>query len=233
MSIKKTEIIIRKHENLVMAKHKLSRNAQKAYSLMLSTIKSTDADFKDHWLNYYDFATSVGSGNKDARRDLEKICKELNSVTLKIPQEDNSILFTSLVSSAMYYPDTGALRFRIDPALAPYLLSLKDRYLKYDIQNILRLKSKYSIKLYEVLKHYINKKKSKKITLDFTLEEFRKLLDIPKSYKYSDINNRILKESVEDFKKTDLSFSYIPIKRGRSVHSIEIEVFENKIDLPY
>jgi plasmid replication initiation protein len=81
------------------------------------------------------------------------------------------------------------LRFHSD--LKPFLLELKQRYLVYDIRNILSLTSIYSVRLFELLKQYqkIGKRR-------FELDELKSLLSIePNEYAlYGHFKERVIKK---------------------------------------
>lgn len=64
-------------------------------------------------------------------------------------------LKTAIVSSFKYNVDgRGVLEATFNPMLKPYLLSLKNKFLLYDIKNILKINSAHSIRIYEFLKSY-------------------------------------------------------------------------------
>ncbi|WP_323591460.1 replication initiation protein, partial [Aliarcobacter butzleri] len=70
------------------------------------------------------------------------------------------------------------------------LLELKDNFTRYNISNILKLRSAYSIQVFELLTQY------KTIgNRTITIDEFRKLLKIPNTYTNKDI--RVMIESVQ------------------------------------
>ena len=88
--------------------------------------------------------------------------------------------------------------------------------------NILKLRSSYSIQIFELLSQY------KTIgTRSITIDEFRKLLKIPNSYTNKDI--RVMIEGVQkDLKKnTTLSFEFSFKKLGKSFNSIDFQIFDN------
>ena len=115
---------------------------------------------------------------------------------------------------------------KFDSNLKPYMLGLKEFYTSYRLDNILSLKSKYSIRLYEILKSNLYKKN---VTVE--LEELKKMLSInEKSYAvYQNVKNKvIIKAQKELADKTDISFDFDEIKTGRKVTSIKFHITSNK-----
>ncbi|MDQ7084646.1 MAG: replication initiation protein [Sulfurovum sp.] len=133
---------------------------------------------------------------------------------------------------AKYHKGDNYVVLKIAPELKPYLLALSNNFLKYNIVNILPLKSAYVIRLYELCKDYYAEgtryKPKTSVLFDMKIDRLRELFNIPDSYKYNDIRRHIIDKSVKQFKeKTDIQISYTEIKLGRKVHSLHITVKEN------
>ena len=174
--------------------------------------------------------------------------KELLEKPLYIPkgEDGNSFLMANWVADFEYKEGEGVVEFYISPKLRPYLLMAKEKFLKYRLENILPLRSGYSIRLYEILKdwfelHQRYKSRAEKI---IALEEFKRILEIPNSYQYgnsSGIKRRILQKAKEELEKnTDICFDFEEIKTGRKVTHIKFIIFKNakniqrvKIPIPF
>lgn len=81
----------------------------------------------------------------------------------------------------------------------------------------------YSIRLYELL---LQNLVIGSRTIE--LEELRALLNIPKSYKNNDITTLVKDIQQELKEKTDISFTFKPIKRVREFVSIEFKIKQVK-----
>ena len=111
-------------------------------------------------------------------------------------------------------------------ALKPFLIELKQRYLVYDIRNILSLTSIYSIRLFELLKQYqkIGKRR-------FQIDELKSLLSIePNEYTlYGHFKDRIIKKTQKDLlEHTDIYFEFVEEAQKKKVFAITFHIFENK-----
>jgi ribosomal protein L17 len=133
------------------------------------------------------------------------------------------------LSSAEYYEGKGLVELEFSPKMKPYLLQLRDAFIKYQLKNVLPLRSTYSIRIYELLKQYENIGKR-----TFTLIEFRKILDVSpeKLTRFHDFKKRILLKAQEDLKNhTDISFTFNVIKAARNVSSIEFIIKSKKLTI--
>ncbi|MFX3729369.1 replication initiation protein, partial [Streptococcus suis] len=90
-------------------------------------------------------------------------------------QERESIVRTGWVSSAEYFKN-GKVLLSFDKKLTPYLLDLSKNYTQYLLIDTVKLKSKYSILLYKLMRE-ADKDKGKSIAiLQGTPEEFKEWL---------------------------------------------------------
>lgn len=84
------------------------------------------------------------------------------------------------------------------------------------------LRSKYSIRLYEMVERRIGMVKQYE---EFTVEEFRALLGVPegKLDRYADFNKHCLKPALEEVNHlTDFEVSVLAIKKGRTVEKLAL-----------
>jgi plasmid replication initiation protein len=113
-------------------------------------------------------------------------------------------------------------------------LKIQNKFLEYNIINILPLKSSYVIRLYELFKskwseyrHY--NKNAKNFKFELKIDWLREHLEIPTSYQYSShIKKLIINKAQKEFKqKTDIRFEYKEQKIGRRVDRLIITIKEN------
>jgi hypothetical protein len=155
-----------------------------------------------------------------------------NPLTIPLGDEKNSILKANWVSGAIY--NEGEVRFMIYPKLRPFLLEVKEKYLKYKLENILSLKSGYVIRLYEILKDWLelNARYGNKAEKIISLKELREIMEIPRSYVYGMLKKRILEKAKKELSEnTDIIFDYEEIKSGRKVTHLKFFIRPNPAKL--
>lgn len=107
-----------------------------------------------------------------------------------------------------------------DPFLHPYLLDLRENYTSYELENILAMQSKYSIRLYEFLKSYsyIGAK-------DISLEDLRELLQVEGYPVYNNFKVRVLDVAVGEINEyTDLYITYDVGRENRKISRIHFNI---------
>ena len=124
-----------------------------------------------------------------------------------------------------YHEGGKFIEVQFHPDLKPYLLALKEKFTDIPLKIVLRLRSKYAIRLYELLRRY----KDTGFRID-TIEELREKLGVEKGEypRFFDFEKRVLIPAVKEInKETDLLVSYKKIKKGRKIVQIEFTINHN------
>lgn len=130
--------------------------------------------------------------NKKFVKDLEKTYKKLINLDFRIETEDKIIGFV-LFSKYEIDLKKQTVTIGVNPEFKFILNNFSKLYTRFELQEFINLKSKYSKECYRRLKQF----KSNGIwTVE--IEEFRRILDIPENYEMSDINKRVLKPIIEE-----------------------------------
>ncbi|MEO1923354.1 MAG: replication initiation protein [Nautiliaceae bacterium] len=222
---------VTKSEKLLKARYELSEVAIKLIAIFYSNIKRSDEIGKDYEIRVADIAKLLNKNYGELYNEIKEAVEELMSNPVFIPDDDNPKNYTAFnwIADARY--KDGIIAFTISKRLKPYVLGLQEKFLKYRLENILPLRSKYVIKLYEILKDIYNKKdrygnKAEKI---LKISEFREILEIPKSYQYSShIKKLILEKAKRDFiENTDILFEFEELKTGRKITHLKFIIKPN------
>lgn len=225
-----TQII--KSNQIIEARYKLSLLEQKLILIMASLINRRDDDFKFYKISFNDLVKALGI-EKDKKRGYHNKVKEiianLNSKPIFIQKGERWISF-SWIASAEYIPEEAMIEFEFSQKLKPYLLQLKRAFTTYKLKNVIRLKSSYSIRIYELLKQY-EKIGSRTIPLD----ELKKKLGVEQKYKkYNDFKRFVLTVAKSELpKKSDIDFDYREIRHGKQIAEIEFYNIRHNVPVDY
>ncbi|NFV14559.1 replication initiation protein [Clostridium sporogenes] len=217
--------IVTKSNTLINSSYDLSLEEQRIILTIASMVQPDDEEFKPYKFRISDFMRLLNVKSKTKYSEIPKITKELMQKVFEIKQNER-ILQIAWLSSAEYIPKTGIIELEFSPKLKPFMLGLKEFYTSYKLGNVLELKSKYSIRVYELLKSNEFKK-----TFEINVEDLRDMLKAKtKSYKiYQNFKNRIIIKAQQELEeKTDISFEFEEIKTGRKVTSLKFYIKSNK-----
>lgn len=240
--------LIRKSNDLVEARYKFDIWETRVFTKMLTMVRRDDEDFQNYRIYLKDIVKDFQlESNNDAYDRLRAGGMKLMSKVVKVVRNtDEGLMELStpivvgvdkLLEPNKTVEDAKFIDISFHPKMKPFLLSLQSHFTTYDVSNILKLPSSYSIRIYELLKQYqkIGKRK-------FLLQELKELIGVieeiettgKKKYKdnyplYGNFKQRVLLKAQKDLKKyTDISFEFEPIKRGRAVYELLFYIYANQ-----
>ena len=214
--------LVVKSNKLIEARYTLSLNEQKIILYAVSKLDTTKDKFNILELETSEFINLLNT-SQFRYTEIREIVVGLMSKQVRI-ETDKRDLVANWVSSIDYIKDAGLIELEFSEKLIPYLLQLKERFTRYELKNILYLKNKHSIRIYELLKQYqaIGHR-------TFTIDELKEILMLEDNYKqFRDFNKSVLKLTMDEINEfTDLNIDIKYIKQGRKVVSIKY-IIESK-----
>lgn len=222
----KNYLVTKSNYFIMNCSYDLSLEEQKLILTLASMVQPEDEQFKPYNFRIADFIELLGIETQTKYTTIPKITKELMKKVFEI-EEDDEIIQTAWLSSVTYKKGSGTVQLEFSPKLKPYMLQLKEKFTQYQIANILSMKSKYSPRIYEILKCNEFKKQG---YIEIEIEELRKLLKADNIYPlYADFKRKIILKTQKELKKiSDISFEFEEIKTGRKVTSIKFYIKPNK-----
>ncbi len=209
-----SNVVVKDNDLIQKAKNDLTLNEQKLINFMISLIKPGDKDFQTYKIKMLDFAKLTGIDKRHIYREFKKIIESIESKAFWFENEQ-VIARMHWVIKPKYIKEAGVIELKLDPDIKRYLIGLQGDFTKYELYNILSLKSKYSVSLYELFKSY-----SFKSTFTIKTEELKENIgaDIP-SYKYFGMfREKVLERSINDINEyTDLDISYQCLDQKKEV----------------
>ena len=216
--------LVSKSNELINTRYNLNLQEQKLILTLASMVQPDDSDFKSYNFKVKEFMDLLEIKDKSTYKNLDKVIKSLMEKTFVIKKESGEYVRLAWLSSAKYFKGNVTLEFSAN--LKPYLLMLKENYTSYKLENILKLKSCYSVRLFEILKSNLYKN-----ILIIDIENLKYLLQADKkTYNlYGKFKEKILlKAQIELKEKTDIYFEFEEIKTGRKVTSLKFIIKSNK-----
>lgn len=223
--IMKNRNIIKQDYQLVNAKYKLNTSEIKFILTVLAQIDTDDKRFSTYEIKVSELESKLQSEQNETR--LKQFAKKLMSKPLEVPTKDGWIVF-NWFSKIQYIRGQAKFIVRIDDDLRPYLLELKERFVKYNLGYILPLTSNYSIRLYQLLKEY--EKLSRRT---FAVSELQDILQVPRSLLvYADFKRKVLQVAEKELiEYCDIFFEFEEIKVGKKVNEILFRIKPNYSNL--
>lgn len=226
---KKIVRIIRKSNQLVEGKYNFTIWETRVFTKMLTLISKDDADFHEYRIFLKDVVQDFELKDKNAyswiKKGAEGLAKREIRVIRQTPEGEKEFLTHIAVGVESFVNDGNYVDLSFHPKMKPFLLQLQSQFLMYDVENIIKLQSFYSIRIYELLKQYerIGKR-------SISVQELKEMLAIEDKYShYGHFKKRIIQQAQDDLEKsTDISFTFAEVKHGRQVVSITFFIKSKK-----
>ncbi len=196
--------VVKSNDLIQKSRFSLSLQAQRCLLFAISRIKFSDMPSTEYTFSIKDICEACGIDMKTHGDYYSLMKKELKAL------RDNSIWITngqgreetvSWFSKVIINKGTGTVSVKFDETMKDYLFYLQSRYTQYKLSTPLAFKSKYSIRLYELLLSYIKKSdldnENDKI-LTFTPDELKERLDAQKYSKFYDLRRFVIEKSIEE-----------------------------------
>lgn len=197
----------------------LSLLEQKVLLYCLSKINPKEKEFEPIIMNIKSFCEIMGIDTSVSKNYYKIIKDTVTSLSMRVMwlQYNTHETLVRWISYADIERKDGLITIEIDKHMRPYLLQLNRNYTKYPLYNITRMKSKYGIMLYEILKSYINMS----ICLIFDIEDLKIRLDSINYKNLKDFKARVISPALKDINTySDIKASVDYIKRGNKVTHI-------------
>jgi plasmid replication initiation protein len=219
--VRNEKLVVVKHNDLIDAAQRLTTFESRIILTCIAMIDSKvvlDSSRKFE-LSAEDISDVVGLNKKQAYEQLKEAVYRLYQREVILQRPSKRVVETHIrwVSQVSYIPDEGKIELYFTPGIAKLLGSIDSNFTQYKLDNVLRLKNSYSFRIYELLC------KNREGVVTFTVEEFKRLLDVEDCYdRWNNFKARVLDASVSDLNtKTNMTLSYELVKRGRGIQAIK------------
>lgn len=197
--------------------------------IVLLSISMLDKNYKESLRIPVRLIFDYAGITKENHSIIKAALKSIASKPIEIQKrETNEVLICNFFSMAKYQIGKGYIELSFHKDLIPYLIEIKQNFTILSLNKLFRLKSKYSIRIYQLLKRF----EDTGFRVDDVSELKRKLgLKENELKKFSDFERKVIETAVNEINlKTDISVSYSKIKEGRVVKRIVFNIQTSKID---
>ncbi len=219
--------VVKANALIQRSRFSLSLQQQKIVLYLISKIQPADDKFIEYEFSIPDFCQICGIDYKSGKNysDLKAQIKEIADksvwITLKDEEGKEKETLVRWIERPYICKSEGIIRIKLDEYMKPFLLHLKEHYTQYQLIYTLKMKSKYSVRLYElILSFFYNKIGTH--TRYFTVDELRKLLDAENHTRFCNLHSKVIKPAVAEINQyIDLNLTYTQIQKGKKTEGIE------------
>ncbi len=227
--------LVVKRNDFIDLRTVFSVREHKLINLLISKVNREHTSFDVIELSLKDIVqiinvTAKAQDTFELSKSNGRIMSELKEIISDIRKKDIWLVKNDYTYQSLSFFDTVELdtknnlaKFLLHNNLKPYLLQQDREFTQYKLKNVIALKSKYSIILYELMKRKLVMGKDV-----IQLDKLRYILGVDekiglrvKLKNFSDFERIVLKRAQKELKqKTDIKFTYKTQKLGRRVECI-------------
>lgn len=203
----------------------LSLQEQKIIAYIVSQVEPEDQDFTPYVFDMKNFCEICGITPRGAYKNLKETIKALadKSFWFKDEEKGEEVLLR-WIGSAKLSKEKGKIIVTISPDMKPFLLALKGMFTTYSYFNIANFSSRYSIRLFEILKSYANVK-----SVVFDIDDFKKLMDAENYEEYKYLKKRCIQPAIEEINQyTEMDVALDEVRKGKKVIQLKFYIEEKK-----
>lgn len=182
--------------DMVQGNSKLSLNALKLLRIIIMQCRPADKGFYTYQISIRELAEMFGITPSNLYNEAKNLCKEVLKEVVEISDGNPAHKWKVFQWVSMCKYEEGIITIRLHDELSPYLLNLRANYTQYELANIMRMRSTYAIRIYELIRmkiyHYekiFSWDGEGQTSIYVTMEELRKItqteniLDRPKAFE--------------------------------------------------
>ncbi|MFT5716344.1 MAG: plasmid replication initiation protein [Oleiphilaceae bacterium] len=269
--IEESKLLVYKRNELIHAKFDLSAFSQKIMIALIARINPRLDELPEFEFSLSELAHILGVSRQRIENCVDDFTTELQSQVAKLAVRDkirekqvkdeikkardenrppDNFIYEKSKSFdkinwfdvSSYREGESIVRFKFDKRMESYLLDFNSNFTKYSLPYVLKMESKYSIRLYEIFRSFLSLKLVEGGQTDVfrtvNVSDLREMLGIkPSAFKrFYDFERTVLKQAKKELDNTDLSFSYnfperkVPNSR-KKVTKIKFRVYCQKIEM--
>lgn len=225
--------LIKKANNLIEARYKFDIWETRVFSTVLAQIGRYDEDFRVYRIYLRDIIKDFSINNGNAYELLREAANNLMNKKFFLDYEGDGAerkKVYHIIRSVDYMTKlidenkrglNEYIDISIDPDMKPLLLQLKEQFTTYDIRNIIKFKSSYTVRIYELLKQYetIGHRR-------IEVENLKQAFELNEEYPlFANFYQKVIEPAHRDINEyTDLMITNIDkIKNGKKVVALHFE----------
>lgn len=219
--------------DLLEAKYNFSLWQKRVFVYMVNQINKKTTEFTLQRIYVRDLMDFFGVKSKDDYQTILRVPENLFNARVHTPYYTaeglkrwrNTRIISTYTEPADRDERNAYIELQFNNDLKEHLLELHEAFTKYDVRNIIELRSVYSFRMFELLKSRMYRRD----LLSMRLIELKEILDVEEKYKnYADFKRFVLQQAQKDLTDhCDITYTFKEKKAGRRVDTLIFDVVEN------
>ena len=218
--------VVKSNALIQKSRFNLTVQEQKIILYLITKLLPDDDKFKLYEFKIGEFCKICGidEDNGANYKYIKQTLKSLRDKSIWLDVGDGMEITLAWIDQVVLRKNDGTIQVKINDVMRPYLLQLKEQFTKYEFYYVLAMRSKYSVRLYELLKSYESLGKCR-----FDIDDFKKMVDAQNYKRHPDFTRYVLDIAVREINDYgDLHVTYELEKIGRKFSKIKFRILHKK-----
>ena len=228
----KREYTVTKANELIQkTRYSLSTQQQKILLYLISQINPFATEFKKAKLKIQDFCNVCGIDSKNGNNyiTLKEQIKKIADRSCWVKLEDGRETLLRWIEKPYIDEKSGTIEIIFDKDMKPFLLELRQNFTQFELSYVLLFKSKYAIRLYELLESY-HYHKLEPLEKTFNIEELKKILDCENYKAFKDFRIKVIDLAVKEINENTMyNIEYELTKEVRKFTEITFKLNKKEV----
>jgi len=225
---------VTKSHSLSRAYYRFSIGEKRVMEALISRLHPmrSDNELQDIEITAVDYAKAY---SLDSSNSYSELSRAVDGLTTKVIQSTRGkyLIKNPLMIEAIYKEHEGRVVCTINPRIVPHLIGLREQFSSYPLIKAVNFKSSYTWRMYEILVSWAQPKADTGGVFcgwfTVSVDELRKMLGVPDSYKHGIFNKRVLEHVTNELsQKSNITLKLEPKKTSRKITSYKITFMENE-----
>ena len=214
---------------------RMNINAMKLFRLAIAQCRMTDKGFYQYDFHVSALAEAFKIDKSGMYRNAQEMCKNLMQTVLLVGDGNprHKWKYKHIFETCEYDPEEGMITVEFHEDMTDLFLQLRSRFTRIPIVAVLTMKSKYGIRLFELIcmKIWSNFPYADNATeIQLTLDEIKKTAGVEKKKTYDSISHvkqKILMPALKEIEEcAEWKITCTDVKHARKITGFSLEIWE-------
>lgn len=199
----------------------------------------TDNQLQDIELRASEYLKAFPDVGNHAYEHIASAIDAIVERIIVVHESSNKVRKITLAAQAVYEKNEGKITVTFNPLIVPHLIGLRDKFSSYPLKKAVDFSSSYTWRFYELLVSWAQPKQDTKGIFagwikHQSVEELRKILGVPDSYRWSIFQAQVLDVVTKELKEKSNIVVFIErVKTSRKITHLNIKFIEdNQFNMP-
>ena len=201
----------------------LNLNELKLLRFIIMQTQKDDKDLFEFEIEVKELSKMLNIKSNDIYKQLDKMTTHLMQEVIRIG-DDNRKEWRKFHWVDVCEYEKGKLYIKISDQLKPFLIGLRGCFTRYQLTEIISLKSIYAIRIYEMINGYLNENNlphaDVSIEISMSIDELRRATDTEKKFeRYSSFKSKVIDNALKEI--NEKSKYYVTATPYKSSHAVK------------